>query len=112
MIVAQGWPDIVALRFVTLAEAGLSVRSTDREVWKFAQAQQMLLLTNNRNMDDEDSLESTMREESTSTSLPVLTVGNLRRLGEHDYRRRCAERLVEIVLDLDQYRGTGRMFIP
>ena len=72
----------------------------------------MLLLTNNRDMRGDDSLALTIREESTPTSLPVLTIGDLDRLAEPEYRRRCATRIVEIVLDLDTYMGAGRVFIP
>jgi hypothetical protein len=111
-LAAEGWLELVPLRFVTLADLGLPVTSTDRAVWRRAQAEQMLLLTNNRNMDDEHSLVRTMREESTLASLPVITVGSLDRLMQQDYRRRCAERLEEIVLDLHRYLGTGRIFIP
>jgi hypothetical protein len=31
---------------------------------------------------------------------------------EREYRDRCATRLCEIILELDNYRGTGRIFIP
>lgn len=72
----------------------------------------MLLLTNNRNMDDADSLELTIREESNSLSLPVLTIGAIDNMVESSYRRRCAERLVEVALYLEDYLGTGRVYIP
>ncbi len=72
----------------------------------------MLLLTGNRNMDGEDWLEQTLREENTSTSLPVITISRIDSLRERAYRLRCARRLVEIVLYLEQYRGVGRLFIP
>jgi hypothetical protein len=36
----------------------------------------MILLTANRSMKDEDSLEQVMREENTPSSLPVVTIGN------------------------------------
>lgn len=111
-ITAGGWLGLVPLQLVTFVAVGLPVDSTDRAVWRFAQARQMLLLTNNRNSVGEDSLGLTIREETTASSLPVLTVGNLDRLAEPPYRQRCAERLVEIVLDLHLYLGTGRIFIP
>ena len=109
---AGGWLDLVAMRMVTLAEVGLPRTRSDRAVWHLAQARQLLLLTNNRNATDEDSLERTIREEATATSLPVLTVGNIRRLIDREYRARCAERLMDVVLYLDRYLGTGRIFIP
>jgi hypothetical protein len=72
----------------------------------------MMILTANRNMKGEDSLEQIMRDENTANSFLVLTIGSLDRLDEADYRERCVERLIEIVLDLDNYKGAGRLFIP
>ena len=45
-------------------------------------------------------------------SLPVLTMGNANRMLDKAYRERCAIRLVEIGLDLENHLGTGRVFIP
>jgi hypothetical protein len=112
LLSAEGWLDLMPLRLRTFAEAGLSVNSNDRIVWRFAQAHGMLLLTDNRSRKGDDSLEETLRDEATASSLPVLTIGTSRRLIEADYRRRCAERLLEIVLDLERYVGVGRLFIP
>jgi hypothetical protein len=54
-----------------------------------------------------------MREEIPTTSLPVITIGNADRLlNDPEYRERCATRLVEIVLDIDDYRGVSQLFIP
>ncbi len=72
----------------------------------------MLLLTDNRNMKGDDSLEQTIREEVTADSLPVITIGSLDRIDESEYRQSCANRLVEIVIDLDCYLGYSRLFIP
>lgn len=95
-----------------LPQVGLPYTSSDREVWRFAQAQQMLLLTANRRMHGEDTLEHTIREENTPTSFPVLTIGNADRIVERAYRERCALRLMEIGLELHNYLGAGRIFIP
>jgi len=72
----------------------------------------MMILTANRNMKGGDSLEQVMREENTENSFPVLTIGNLDRLSEAEYRERRAERLIEIAVDIDNYKGVGRLFIP
>jgi len=108
----EGWPELLSIRMVTFAEVGLSDDSSDRVVWRFAQKNGMVLLTANRQMKGEDSLEQTIREESAMTSLPVLTVGNMYRLVETEYREQCVARLVEIVTYLENYMGTGRIFIP
>ena len=86
--------------------------SSDRLVWFYAQENQMMILTANRNMKGDDSLKQVMREENTADSFPVLKIADIDRLDEFDYRDRGVERLVEIVLDLDNYMGAGRLFIP
>lgn len=112
-ILSGGWLDWVSIRFITFDEMKLSISSDDRVVWQLAQSNQMILLTANRSMKGENSLEQVMREEITPTSLPVITIGNADHLlNDPKYRERCATRLVEIVLDIDGYRGVSRLFIP
>lgn len=107
-----GWLELVEINLVTFRDIGLPIKSTDREVWRFAQENGMILFTNNRNMDDKDSLEQTLREENSLTSLPVLTIANANRLSERKYRERCAAQLLEIVLDLEKNLGRSRIYIP
>ncbi|MBD2494080.1 DUF5615 family PIN-like protein [Nostoc sp. FACHB-280] len=109
---AEGWLDLLPIRFCTFQEVGLPMNSSDRVVWQFAQTNQMILITANRNMKGDDSLEQTIREENQPTSLPILTIGNPDRLDESNYRQKCATRLIEIVFDLENYLGVGRVFIP
>jgi predicted nuclease of predicted toxin-antitoxin system len=111
-LVAEGWLDLLSIRFLTFQEVGLPMDSSDRIVWQFAQTNQMILITANRNMKGDDSLEQTIREENTPTSLPILTLGNPDQFDESSYRQKCATRLIEIFLDLDNYMGVGRIFIP
>ena len=113
VIASQGWLDVVPIQFVTFDDIDLSNDSDDRIVWRLAQEKQMILLTTNRSMKGKDSLEQVMREENTSESLPVVTVSNADRLlNDSEYRGRCVESLIEIVLDIDTYRGARRIFIP
>src|SRR5919199_4649386 len=108
-----GWLELLPIRFMTFEEVALSISSDDRVVWRFAQVNHMILLTANRSMKGRNSLEQVMREENTSTSLPVVTIGNADRiLSDPDYRNRCVDRLIEIVFDIDDYRGSSRLFIP
>ena len=111
-LAAEGWLELCPLELVTFVQAGLPVGSSDRTVWQFAQAHGIILLTHNRNMNDADSLEHTIREENTPTSLPVITLGRAERLRESVYRERCVVRLVKIDPEIEQYLGTGRIFIP
>lgn len=111
-LAAEGWLVLLPLRLVTFEDVGLPMHSSDRTVWQFTQANRMLLLTGNRSMRGSHSLEQALREENTATSLPVITVASADRLDERLYRERCGSRLVEIILDLDNYLGVGRLFIP
>lgn len=112
-LTASGWLDLISIRFILFEEVGLAIDSDDRVVWQLAQFSQMILLTANRSMKGKNSLEQVMREENTPTLLPVVTIGNINRLlAEPDYRERCVNRLVEIVVDIEDYRGAGRIFIP
>src|SRR5690242_17391676 len=95
-LATAGWLDLGLFHLVLFTDADLSFASTDREVWRFAQTHTMLLLTGNRNMDGDDSLEQTIREENEPSSLPVMTIGNLDRMVDRAYREECALRLVEI----------------
>lgn len=111
-LASAGWLELIPMRLVRFVDVGLPHNSTDREVWRFAQAQQMFLLTNNRNMEGNDSLEQTIRDENTPTSLPILTVGRIERIADGLYREACVTRLLEIVLYPVNYLGAGRVFIP
>lgn len=111
-LAAEGWLELVPIELVTFADVGLPIESTDREIWQFAQANQMILITNNRNMKGDHSLEQTLREENTLTSLPVLTISDIRKLADKRYRERCAAKIVEIVIDLQKNLGRSRIYVP
>ena len=112
-IANQGWLELVPIRFVSFQEIELSIDSNDRIVWRVAQANQMILLTANRKMKGKNALEKVLREENKSDSIPVLTIGNAERvLDERTYRDQCVDRLLEIVIDIENYLGVGRLFIP
>ena len=111
-IAAEGWLEMMPIRFVGFEEVGLLENSSDYLVWQLAQANQMIILTANRNMKGDDSLEQVIREDNTTTALPVVTIGNKERLDEQSYRERCASRLVEILFDIDNYIGVGPVYIP
>ncbi|WP_442939506.1 hypothetical protein [Nostoc sp.] len=47
-----------------------------------------------------------------TTSFPVVTIGDADRvLNDPDYRDLCVNRILEIVLDIENYMGTRRIFI-
>ena len=109
---SEGWLKLLDIPMLTFVVVGLPINSNDRDVWRFAQTQQLILLTGNRNKDGADSLEQTIQDENTPNSLPVVTIGIVDRLEESAYREQCAERLVEIILNIENYLGIGRIYIP
>lgn len=111
-LAAEGWLNILPLQLLKFTDVGLPFDARDRDVWRFSQSRNMILLTVNRTMRGPDSLEQTIREENANQSLPVVTIGSPDRLEDRAYREACATRLVEIVLDLENHLGTGRIFIP
>lgn len=112
-IASQGWLELLPIRFVTFKEMNLAIDSSDRIVWRLAQANQLILLTANRSMKEEDSLEQVLREENAPDSFPVITIGDADRfLSDRVYRNRCVDRILEILLDIETWMGVGRLFIP
>ncbi|GMV34256.1 MAG: ACP S-malonyltransferase [Chloroflexi bacterium CFX1] len=105
---SEGWLKLLDIPMLTFEDVGLPIDSRDREVWRLAQEKRL----RNRNKDGDDSLEQTIRNENTPESFPVVTVGATSRLEERAYREQCAERLVEIVLNIEHYLGVGRIYIP
>ncbi|MBI5843005.1 MAG: ACP S-malonyltransferase [Chloroflexi bacterium] len=108
----EGWLELLEIPMLTFADAGLPIDSSDRDVWRFVQKNRLILLTGNRNNYGEDSLQQTIWDENQPTSLPVVTIGVLDRLEERAYREQCAERLIEIVLGIENHLGIGRIYIP
>jgi len=108
----EGWLDLLPNRLAAFSDVNLAPDAPDREVWRVAQTRRLFLLTANRNMQGEDSLEQTIREENRPSSLPVLTIRNLDRMVDMPYRVECATRIVDVAIYLDRYLGAGRLFIP
>ena len=109
---STGWDEYRLVKFITMQEAGIADDAPDSEVWRFCQQRGLILLTANRNLDDESSLEQTLREDNTPESLPIVTVSAPQRIFEPEYRERCMHALIGIVLDLDNCLGAARLYIP
>ena len=106
------WREL-GVRLFLFENVGLTPTSTDREIWLRCQVEQLILITNNRNEDSPDSLETTIRQLNTSASLPVFTIANLDALRKNrDYAERVLERAFDYLLRIDDVRGTGRLFLP
>jgi hypothetical protein len=94
-------------------DVGLSEFSTDLEVWNVCQAEHLILITDNRNLESEDSLEATIRRNNTPQSLPVFTIADLNAFRTNSsYVERVVEALYDYLLRIDEVRGTGRLYLP
>ena len=70
-------------------------------------------LTDNRSAHTMDSLEATIRSNSTPECLPIFTIGDVKRvISDSDYAERVIDRLFRYLLELDDFRGTGRLYLP
>jgi hypothetical protein len=108
-----GWLDLIEIPMLTFVDVGLPVDTSDREIWRYVQKHQIILLTANRNDDGSDSLEQTIQDENFPTSLPVLTIGDADRIKKDNaYRKKCVEKIVDVFMDIENYLGVGRVFIP
>ncbi len=105
--------DHLDLQFVHFKQAGLDRTATDEVVWRFCQQQGYYLLTANRSLDSEHSLEATIRREGTAQSLPVFTLADANRLYQSvAYLDEVVETLLDYLLDAENLRGTGRLYLP
>ncbi len=107
-----GWSPLIQVQFTRLRDYDLPANFPDQDVWRFVQTHRFLLVTSNRNSEDETSLQVTIQRENTDSSSPVVTIADKEALVFPDYRQRVAHSLADIILYLDNYRGTGRLYVP
>jgi hypothetical protein len=105
--------DSVDIQFRNFEEIGLDRSAKDDIVWRLCQEHSHFLLTANRNEESDDSLEATIRKEGTVESLPVLTLANAKRIYQNAaYLDKTVEKLLDILMNQENYRGAGRLFLP
>ncbi len=116
LLESDAWRDLwsaLKIPVVTFEDVGLPASAPDAAVWQACQERQIVLVTGNRNAEGADSLEATIRTHNEASSLPVITVADPKRLMKsRAYAEKVVERLMDILLDLDNRRGTGRLFVP
>jgi hypothetical protein len=113
---ANAWADFwqeLGLVLHRFEDLGLSASSTDLEIWNVCQSAQLILITDNRNLDSEDSLEATIRRNNTPECLPVFTITDVNEFRTNSsYVDRVVEVLYDYILRIDDVRGTGRLYVP
>jgi hypothetical protein len=109
---AEFWTELnlVLTRF---EDVGLTSDSADSDIWHKCQAEQLVLLTDNRNHDSLDSLEAIIRKHNQPDSLPVFTIGDLDKFqNSREYAERVLIKLYDYLTRIDEVRGTGRLYLP
>jgi predicted nuclease of predicted toxin-antitoxin system len=97
----------------TFERLGIAEDASDLDVWRVCQQLDIVLVTGNRNAESDDSLEQTIRRLGSSSSLPVLTIGDANRLmNDRQYAEDVAARLLDYVHDIEMLRGSGRLYLP
>ena len=116
LLTSAAWYEVwqeLAVCIESFAHLGIPTNSSDAELWQFCQAQQIILITGNRNRVGPEALEAVIARYNTPASLPVLTIGDPRQvLSSRAYAERVVTRLLEYLLDLENFRGTGRLYLP
>jgi hypothetical protein len=106
------WTEL-AVHVESFASLDVPTNTPDAALWRLCQTQGIILITGNRNQDSPESLEAVMQTDNTAASLPVLTIGEPQRiLTSRAYAYRVVERLVEYLIDVENLRGTGRLYLP
>src|SRR5690348_16211345 len=109
---ADEWARI-GIDLVYFTDVGLRPDASDLESWQRCQAEQLILITDNRNHDSDDSLEATIQSLNTPESLPVFTIGDLSRFRKsREYAEKVVEQIFDHLLNIDRVRGAGRLYLP
>jgi hypothetical protein len=92
---------------------GIPYGTCDRELWQLCQQREIILITAHRHDEGLDSLKSTIRDLNELLSLPVFTIADPGLvLASRDYAERVALQVLEYLLELNNFRGVGRLFVP
>jgi hypothetical protein len=103
------------LDFVTFPDLQLSRNLDDRSLWNRCQEDGWVLLTENRNDENENSLEATLGDSWRIGCLPVLTLANKGRFERSaNYAKRVAIDVAELLLGIahEEYRDQPRIYVP
>jgi hypothetical protein len=103
----------LALVLKRFEDVGLPLDASDHDIWQTCQAEQLILITDNRNLDSPDSLEATIRKYNQPDKLPVFTISDMKSFStSRAYAEKVLEDLYDYLLRIDEIRGTGRLYLP
>jgi hypothetical protein len=87
--------------------------ASDALIWETCQREGLVLITGNRNKRGPDSFQAVLDRENRADSLPVITIADARLvLSDRLYAEQVAERLLDKLIAIDDFRGAGRIYVP
>jgi hypothetical protein len=105
----------LGLTLTTFPDLGLDRGLDDRSLWNYCQANDWVLFTDNRNYDDENSLEATIQDFWREGHLPILTLANKAKFeNSAAYATKVAEDVADLLVSIfcDGIRDQPRIFVP
>ena len=113
---SETWLDLwnaLGLSVFSFPMLGLNYNASDALIWTTCQREELVLITGNRNKRGPDSLESIIQRENQADSLRVITIADPDRvLRDRLYAEQVAERLLEKLIAIDDFRGAGGIYVP
>lgn len=103
------------VEFATFADLGVPQDIDDAALWSHCQADGWVLFTDNRNEDDETSLEVAMLRYWKPGDLPVLTLADKAKFEQMaDYRERVAADIADLLFGIvdGEFRDCARIYVP
>jgi hypothetical protein len=114
----QGLLEVLSELGVSLAtfpDVGLDRGVDDRTLWHFCQSNEWMLFTDNRNHENENSLNAAIQDSWRDGHLPVLTLANKGKFENSEaYATKVARDVAELlsVASVDGIRNQSRIFVP
>jgi hypothetical protein len=105
----------INLTLVTFPDLGLDRHLDDRSLWNYCQQNNWGLFTDNRNHEDENSLQATMDDSWHVGHFPVLTLANRRRFANSEaYANKVAEDVASLLVAIfnEGVRDQPRIYLP
>lgn len=108
--------DALGHRLVTFPDLGLDRHMEDRPLWEFCQAEGWVLFTEDRNDEDNTSLQATLDSSWRQGHLPVLTLSNKGRFARNrNYAGAVANDVADILFGIETegaFRDQPRIYVP
>jgi len=116
LLLSDSWSDLwlgLNLPIRTFNDLDLEPDASDAVLWHACQTKQIVLITGNRNKEGPESLETTIQKFNSPNSLPVLTLADPKLVSQSSaYADRVVETMLQYLLEMDNVRGTGRLYLP